>query len=85
MDSVGLDRHKRESQLSVLAEDGTVTERRITTSRDRFAAALGHEVVVADPNFAPMYAPRSRRVKTDRRDARTLAEACKVGAYRRAY
>ena len=36
---------------------------------------LGHEVIVADPNFAPMYATRSRRVKTDRRDARTLADA----------
>jgi transposase len=31
---------------------------------------LGHQVIVADPNFAPMYATRSRRVKTDRRDAR---------------
>jgi hypothetical protein len=26
---------------------------------------LGHEVIVADPNFAAMYATRSRRVKTD--------------------
>ena len=43
---------------------------------------LGHEVVVADPNFAAMYATRSRKVKTDRRDARTLCEACKLGAYR---
>ena len=43
---------------------------------------LGHEVIVADPNFAPMYATRSRRVKTDRRDGRTLAEACQLGAYR---
>lgn len=25
---------------------------------------LGHEVIVADPNFAPMYATRRRRVKT---------------------
>jgi transposase len=33
---------------------------------------LGHEVIVADPNFAPMYATRSRRVKTDRRDAQAL-------------
>ena len=32
---------------------------------------LGHEVIVADPNYTPMYATRSRRVKTDRRDART--------------
>ena len=33
---------------------------------------LGHEVVVADPNFAAMFATRSRKVKTDLRDARTL-------------
>ena len=46
---------------------------------------LGHEVVVADPNFAPMYATRSRRVKTDRRDAATLADACRLGAYRPAH
>jgi transposase len=44
--------------------------------------ALGHEVIVADPTLAPMYATRSRRVKTDRRDARTLADACRLGAYR---
>ena len=48
----------------------------------RHLEALGHTVVVADPNFAPMYASRSRRVKTDRRDARTLAEACRTGGYR---
>ena len=108
MDNIGLDLHKRESQLCTLAEDGTVTERRIATSRERLTAvlgarpparvlleastesewvarhleALGHTVVVADPNFAPMYASRSRRVKTDRRDARTLAEACRTGGYR---
>ena len=46
---------------------------------------LGHEVVVADPNFAPMYAQRSKRVKTDRRDARALCEACRLGAYRKAH
>jgi len=44
---------------------------------------LGHEVIVADPNYAAMYATRSRRVKTDRRDARTLADACRLGAYHR--
>ena len=43
---------------------------------------FGHEVIVADPNFAPMYAARSRKIKTDRRDARALAEACRLGAYR---
>jgi len=48
----------------------------------RHLESLGHEVIVADPNFAPMYATRRRGVKTDRRDARTLAEACRLGAYR---
>jgi transposase len=43
------------------------------------------EVIVADPNDAAMYATRSRRVKTDRRDARTLADACRLGAYRAAH
>jgi putative transposase len=28
---------------------------------------VGHEVIVADPNFAPMYGMRHRKVKTDRR------------------
>jgi len=51
----------------------------------RYLEALGHEVVVADPNFAAMYATRSRKVKTDKRDARTLAEACRLGAYRPAH
>lgn len=46
---------------------------------------LGHEVIVADPNFAPMYATRSRRVKTDRRDAQALMDACRLGAYRPAH
>jgi transposase len=47
--------------------------------------SLGHDLIVADPNFAPMYATRARRVKTDKRDARTLAEALRLGAYRVAY
>ena len=111
MDTIGLDLHKRESQLCIVGEDGSVSERRIVTSRERFTAvlgncprariiveastesewvaqhleSLGHEVVVADPNYAPMYATRARRVKTDKRDARALAEALKLGAYRRAH
>jgi len=111
MDNIGLDLHKRESQLCILTEGGEILERRIHTSRERFTAVLGgwprarilleastesewvarhletlgHEVVVADPNFAPMYATRRRGVKTDRRDARTLAEACRLGAYRPAH
>jgi len=111
MDHIGIDVHKRESQIYLLAEDGEIIERRIRTEGERFAAvlgdrprarilieastdsewvarcleALGHEVIVADPNFAPMYATRTRKVKTDRRDARALAEACLLGAYRPAH
>jgi transposase len=51
----------------------------------RHLEALGHEVIVADPNFAPMYATRDRRIKTDKRDARALCEACRLGAYRPAH
>ncbi len=36
-------------------------------------------------DFAPMYATRSRWVKTDKRDARTLAEACTSGVYKPAH
>jgi transposase len=36
----------------------------------RCLEALGHEAIVADPNFAPMYATRTRKVKTDRRGTR---------------
>lgn len=111
METIGLDLHKRESQLCILADDGEIHERRIVTSRERFTAvlgrrpkarilieastesewvaqhleSLGHEVVIADPNYAPMYATRTRRVKTDKRDARTLAEALRIGAYRLAH
>ena len=37
---------------------------------------------MADPNFGLMYGHRSRRVKTDRRDAAALAEVCRHGIYR---
>jgi transposase len=111
VDYVGIDLHKRESQICIETEQGEVLESRIRTDRERFTAvfggrprarilieamtesewvarcleSLGHEVVVADPNFAAMYATRSRRVKTDRRDAVTLADACRLGAYRHAH
>ncbi len=48
----------------------------------RHVESLGHEVIVADPNDGPMYANRSRRTKTDTRDARTLMDACETGAWR---
>ena len=40
---------------------------------------------VAHPNFAPMYASRSRKVKTDERDARALCDACHLGVFRAAH
>jgi transposase len=51
----------------------------------RHLEALGHEVIVADPGYAPMYASRSRKVKTDKRDARALCDACHLGIYRAAH
>jgi transposase len=46
---------------------------------------LGHEVIVADPNYLPMYGARTRKVKTDRRDVAALAIACRRGIYRAAH
>ena len=111
MDHIGIDVHKKESQICIVAEGGELIEQRVPTQPRRFAEALGdrprarivieastesewvarcleglgHEVIVADPNFAPMYATRTRKVKTDRRDARALAEAGLLGAYRPAH
>jgi len=105
MEIIGLDLHKRERQRSIKADDGTITDRRIATSRERCTAvfgerpparilleasterewvarhleSLGHAVIVADPNDAPMYANRSRRTKTDTRDARTLTGRVRNG------
>ena len=107
MNTIGIDLHKRESQLRTITEDGELIEQRIATSPARFTAVLGgrpparilleaapesewvarhletlgHRVIVADPGFAAMYATRSSRVKTDKRDARTLCEALRLGAY----
>ena len=88
MDHIGIDVHKRDSQICILAEGGELSEQRIRTEPERFTAvlggrsrarivieastdsewvarcleSLGHEVIVADPNFAPMYATRTRKV-----------------------
>jgi transposase len=47
--------------------------------------SLGHEVIVADPNYAPMYGSRSRKVKTDTRDVAAMAVANRRGIFRRAH
>jgi transposase len=111
MEIIGLDLHKRETQLCRRQPDGRVLEDRVPTSRVQFTALFadlpparilleastesewvaahleqyGHAVIVADPNFAPMYATRTRRIKTDKRDARALMEACAAGTYRPAH
>jgi transposase len=41
VDSIGIDLHKRESQLCMITEDGELVEQRIVTSRARFTAVLG--------------------------------------------
>ena len=41
MDHIGIDVHKRESQIYILAEGGEVIERRIRTEPERFDAVLG--------------------------------------------
>src|SRR5262245_31388096 len=111
MDHIGIDLHKKDSQMCILVEGGELLERRIRTDPRRFAemlgerapacilleastesewvarclAGLGHDVVVADPHSPPCTPTRTRKVKTDRRDARALAEACLLGAYRPAH
>ena len=47
MEIIGLDLHKRESQRSSKADDGTITDRRIVTSRERFTAVLGGRPVAS--------------------------------------
>ena len=109
---IGIDVHKKQSQICVLDAQGEVAfETRVPTGRAhlkdavliykgakvllesstpsewvaRHFESMGMEVIVADPNFAPMYATRSKKLKTDKRDARCLAQACRLGAYKLAH
>ena len=68
------------ASLRVLLESGTESEWVAQT-----VEACGHEVIVADPNYALMYGQRARRIKTDKRDVAALAEACRLGIYRAAH
>src|SRR5688572_6554159 len=67
-------------RMRVLLETGTESE-----WVAQAIEADGHEVVVADPNYALMYGVTVRAVKTDRRDVAALAEACRLGIYRAAH
>lgn len=67
-------------RMRILLESGTGSE-----WVAHHLEGLGHEVVVADPNYAAMYGHRSRRIKTDRRDVAALAEANRHGLYRAAH
>jgi transposase len=108
VDHIGIDLHKRDSQICWLRDTGEVVEQRVRTTRARFVElfggqpraqilleastesewvaqsleALGHQVVVADPGYAPMYPRRGARQKNDRRDALALATASRTGTYR---
>ncbi len=66
--------------MRILVETGTESEWVAQTLE-----AAGHAVVVADPNYGPMYGDLQRRVKTDRRDVAALAEANRRGWYRAAH
>ena len=70
----------RRPQARILIGDSTENEW-VARGLER----LGHAVIVADPNDAPMVATRGRRVKTDRRGAPALMDACRLGAYRPAH
>ncbi|MEW6745461.1 MAG: hypothetical protein AB1486_22135 [Planctomycetota bacterium] len=61
----------------ILIEASTESE-----SVARHLERLGDEVIVADLSLAATYGTRSRRVKTDRRDAREVAEALRLGTCR---
>lgn len=63
--------------MRILVETGTESE-----WVAQVLEAAGHEVIVADPNYAPMYGELRRKVKTDRRDVAALAEANRRGWYR---
>ena len=41
MDHIGIDVHKKDSQICILAEDGELIERRVRTEAERFAEVLG--------------------------------------------
>ena len=69
-----------QGRVRILLETGTESE-----WVAQALEAAGHTVIVADPNYAPMYGELRRTVKTDRRDVAALAEANRRGWYRPAH
>ena len=45
MDTIGLDLHRRESQLCIGQQDGMIVELRIATTKERFTAVLANRPV----------------------------------------
>jgi transposase len=64
----------------ILIESGTESEWVAQTIE-----ACGHDVLVVAPSYALMYGHRDPQIKTDRRDVIALAEACRLGIYKRAH
>ena len=67
MDTIGLDLHKRETQLCVLAPDGTAKEQRIVPSRERFTVVLGPlapATVLREASADSEWVPRFSRYRT---------------------
>lgn len=79
----------RERFVKEFADFGTMRILLETGTESEWVAqaleAAGHDVIVADPNYAPMYGETQRRIKTDRRDVAALAEANRRGWYRVAH
>ena len=57
MTTIGLDLHKRESQLCIGFADGRIEQRRIATTRERFTEVLGR----LERALAPARSRRSSR------------------------
>jgi transposase len=68
------------TRMRILIESSTESEWVAQTLE-----AVGHEVVVVDPNYAPMYGTRTRRIKTDERDVTALCDANRLEVFRHAH
>ena len=68
------------ARMRILVESGTESE-----WVAQVLEGLGHDAIVVDPNYALMYGVAVRSVKTDHRDVAALAEACRLGIFRRAH